>query len=107
LGDQCSYAVNGYLCSYQSSIKLAAIQSPASSIMTVEDISSWCFIGLTNWQTCFEGGPPTNSIMGHRHSDGMNMTFCDGHAKWYKTFVSPVYNPSAIVYTWQGITFLL
>jgi prepilin-type processing-associated H-X9-DG protein len=68
--------------------------------MTTEDQSSWCFIGLTNWHESFWGGTvPT--IIAHRHNDGMNIAFCDGHAKWYKTSAAPAtYN-----YNFQDITF--
>jgi prepilin-type N-terminal cleavage/methylation domain-containing protein/prepilin-type processing-associated H-X9-DG protein len=64
---------------------LAGIQAPAETIIVAESIGSEIFTGGTNDNRLLDIiGFGANCRVARRHNDGFNVTFLDGHAKWYR-----------------------
>lgn len=104
-----SYAING--CVQQDSVvstgtlkgfrlgkALAAFSSPSAMMLLSEEDAGF---GSTNdafLNLSFILPPATSGSfdsVSNRHTNGVNVTFVDGHVKWYNTFPS-VSNPSSL-----------
>jgi prepilin-type N-terminal cleavage/methylation domain-containing protein/prepilin-type processing-associated H-X9-DG protein len=89
-----SCTVNDYLVKgYRAGKALAAFDAPASVMLFTEEATPSFgstndgFLGLS-----FASSPGYDTI-GNRHTDGVNVTFIDGHSKWYRTYSQ---NPSSL-----------
>jgi len=88
-----------------SSTAIGTILQPAATVLVADagrfvyptpndmDPGTWVLSGNCHWQISWPGSGPWNSgscqgtctrRIHTRHNDGLNVTFCDGHAKWYK-----------------------
>lgn len=67
-------------------LAMANIQFPAQVISMGDSTSA-----LIYCRACWPNGPnatdTTNRVPLDRHNDGVNLTYCDGHAKWQKATV--------------------
>jgi len=65
-------------------IPMANMQVPAQTIMLSDTTSA-----LVYCRVCWPNGPnatdTTNRVPIDRHNEGVNLGFCDGHAKWQKS----------------------
>ena len=87
------------------STAIGTILQPAATVLVADagrfvyptpsdmDPGTWGLSGNCHWQITWPGSGPwtSGSCQGTctrrihiRHNDGLNVTFCDGHAKWYK-----------------------
>jgi len=98
-GVTCSYAPNYWLGrSLQDPATTAAMVTRASKVVywtdSVHFPAPYNTIEQHNWQNQFDWGTPT------LHNEGMNITFADGHAKWYDIDYPPASR------TQKGITYI-
>jgi prepilin-type N-terminal cleavage/methylation domain-containing protein/prepilin-type processing-associated H-X9-DG protein len=87
-----AYGYNAYLIG--GNVSLGQIVSPADILMFVDD--QWGGVtayyptqGVANWGANFAtpAGSAANWLVNTptgRHNDGVNIVFCDGHAKWMR-----------------------
>lgn len=89
----CSYAVpaishdaNHTVIPTLWQLGLAGIQAPAETIIVAESVGSEIYTGGTLDYHLVDiiGFSPTLGRVARRHNDGFNVTFLDGHAKWYR-----------------------
>lgn len=91
LGGQRGQAVPSYL----DGSAMAVIQQPAQKVMWIDSDVGWASDwGATWWTGDPNGGGDECSGAAQRHSDGLNVCFVDGHAKWVnRTRIVP--NPAS------------
>ncbi len=67
-------------------VPIASMHVPAQTMMICDTTSA-----LIYCRTCYPNGPrageETNRVPIDRHNDGVNIGYCDGHAKWQKVSV--------------------
>jgi len=88
----CSYAVpaishdaNHTVIQTLWQLGLPGIQAPAETIIVAESAGSEIYTGGTpDYHLVDIIGFGTNCRVARRHNDGFNVTFLDGHAKWYR-----------------------
>ena len=80
-GSGCSYEMNSYL----RFAALAAIQSPADTLLLIPEDSA----GTAN-DGYFD--VPIGDIPLRSHNDGLNLAYADGHVKWQKWDNQKIYN---------------
>lgn len=81
---------SGYNCWYISRstvTTLAAIQQPSDTLMIVDSIDTYQSAKPPS-RACGCSGPnaqqKADCFLAPRHSDGVNVAWCDGHVKWMK-----------------------
>ncbi|MBU0611243.1 MAG: prepilin-type N-terminal cleavage/methylation domain-containing protein [Armatimonadetes bacterium] len=88
----CSYAVpaishdaNHNVIQTLWQLGLPGIQAPAETIIVAESTGSEIYTGGTpDYHLVDIIGFGANCRVARRHNDGFNVTFLDGHAKWYR-----------------------
>jgi prepilin-type processing-associated H-X9-DG protein len=75
-GDISSYAVAGGL-------SMAAIEYPTKTVLNADAPSQWSGSIFGNNYAWAATAPGTNDYY-HRHLDGTNISFVDGHVKWFR-----------------------
>jgi len=57
---------------------MSQVQDPAGTVIVIDHSGSFEY----GWQNIATHQPVTYFV--DRHNEGLNVTFCDGHAKWLK-----------------------
>ena len=86
------YGANLNIVRNNVSCNMSSIMKPAETIVIGE--SDWTHstadYGWSNsWMLTY--WPHVSRFIPQRHNEGANITFCDGHAKWYKVELDPAY----------------
>jgi len=101
-----SYGYNLYISNVRSRPSnpksMAAVSRPSEIVLVTDYGSSYNYANAAEY--C-KGALPPISLLKYPHLDGGNITFADGHAKWYKAGAASIcagVNTSAAADTRQG-----
>ena len=79
------YMYNGDISSYNSGtgsgLSMAAINYPSNTVLNADATSQWSGSVFGN---NYAWGPPHTASYYTRHLEGANVSFVDGHVKWFK-----------------------